>query len=1059
MDAAGTRERVSVDAHAAGAARRVASRSAELDGGGAGGGGGGAADGSRGAPARKEQVCSACGSRMTGQFVRALGGVYHLDCFRCADCGKGVANKFFSATADMVGEQGRLFPLCETDYFRRLDLLCSQCGGALRGSYITALGVKFHVEHFTCSVCPTVFGPQDSYYEHEGKVYCHFHYSTRFAIQCMGCGTAILKQYVEINRNNADEHWHPECYMIHRFWKIKLGRPPAPRGESEDETERLPMPGALSLPQADARRIGEAALPREVLELEARETPASLLQQQHDMEQRVFTIWRVLSTFEESSAACISDMLRHVSSGKYLGGVRFAGRFVLHVEVLFAAIDELEAQCRRLDARAIQYVREARMLCKKVVNFFSLFSHAQQTGARRMSITQELLSLVTGLAHYLKVLIRISLTSALRLDREYACKEALTSFLGRLDALVSHGGDDDGKVRGYASVPHGAEDAGATDLCVQCTHTIEEECLRTGVAPRWHWGCLRCRSCRRSVLRADGTPAPPRRGGDAADGAPRAVALAEFVYVGGAALCAECAPGDAACVPFAAVTRLEQYAFLLHVALNRLHVLLRKREAQAASPRMEAEPVSMLGELHVSDGSETSTLRRSQEMKRLETVFVDRHVSNKAKMPRISTVVGGPTAHRTQPGGEGEAGAAVRAAAGETRLPRGDEQAAAGAAGAAGGTIKPIRPPFARFNTDVLVREEEEVRKASGDVSPGLPTEENITLADIPHLLQAEQEREQSGDVGPGARRPISDLSPRELFVVKHVALARLRSSALAEHVRADEWGEFLDARKATFWGKLFKGGPARKEQRKRGVFGVALEQLVERSGTDSTLGAAATPLRVPTFVDDVVSAMKQMDVSVEGIFRKNGNVRRLKELADAIDREEESVNLLDDNPVQLAALLKKFFRELPDPLLTARLHPLFVLTQQVEDPVERHRLLQLVTVLMPKAHRDTMEVLFVFLKWVASFSHVDEETGSRMDLANLATVMCPNILYSRTNEPARGEAIQANRVVYHLLERQDEFWTLPSDMEPVLADRELLEDASEMSTHEALRRCAQYAR
>ena len=47
-------------------------------------------------------------------------------------------------------------------------------------------------------------------------------------------------------------------------------------------------------------------------------------------------------------------------------------------------------------------------------------------------------------------------------------------------------------------------------------------------------------------------------------------------------------------------------------------------------------------------------------MKRLETVFVDRHVSNKAKMPRISTVVGGPTAHRTQPGGEGEAGAAVR---------------------------------------------------------------------------------------------------------------------------------------------------------------------------------------------------------------------------------------------------------------------------------------------------------------------------------------------------------------------------------------------------------------
>lgn len=31
----------------------------------------------------KSQTCSACGKPMTGQFVRALGTVYHLDCFRC----------------------------------------------------------------------------------------------------------------------------------------------------------------------------------------------------------------------------------------------------------------------------------------------------------------------------------------------------------------------------------------------------------------------------------------------------------------------------------------------------------------------------------------------------------------------------------------------------------------------------------------------------------------------------------------------------------------------------------------------------------------------------------------------------------------------------------------------------------------------------------------------------------------------------------------------------------------------------------------------------------------
>lgn len=45
---------------------------------------------------------------------------------------------------------------------------------------------------------------------------CHFHYSTRFATKCVGCGVAILKQFVEINRNQQDECWHPECYMIQK---------------------------------------------------------------------------------------------------------------------------------------------------------------------------------------------------------------------------------------------------------------------------------------------------------------------------------------------------------------------------------------------------------------------------------------------------------------------------------------------------------------------------------------------------------------------------------------------------------------------------------------------------------------------------------------------------------------------------------------------------------------------------------------------------------------------------------------------------------------------------
>ena len=69
------------------------------------------------------------------------------------------------------------------------------------------------------------------------------------------------------------------------------------------------------------------------------------------METLVYRIWTNLSAFEESSAACISDMLQHVSNGSYLEAIRMAEKFILHVEVLFAAIDELDAGFARAQAK------------------------------------------------------------------------------------------------------------------------------------------------------------------------------------------------------------------------------------------------------------------------------------------------------------------------------------------------------------------------------------------------------------------------------------------------------------------------------------------------------------------------------------------------------------------------------------------------------------------------------------------------------------------------------------------------------------------------------------
>ena len=104
------------------------------------------------------------------------------------------------------------------------------------------------------------------------------------------------------------------------------------------------------------------------------------------------------------------------------------------------------------------------------------------------------------------------------------------------------------------------------------------------------------------------------------------------------------------------------------------------------------------------------------------------------------------------------------------------------------------------------------------------------------------------------------------------------------------------------------------------------------------------------------------------------------------------------------------------------------------------------------------MEVLFVFFKFVATFSYVDDETGSRMDAANLATVLAPSLLFTRAAEPTPTEAHIAQRVVCDMIEHQDDFWFVSEDLERALRDRALVSAAPELAPTEMLRLCAAYA-
>lgn len=1013
---------------------------------------------------------------VTYEFLLHTAHLTRADLSPTQDCDKIVASKFFPVPDHPPNQ----YPLCETDYFKRLDLLCYDCGGALRGSYITALDRKYHIEHFTCSVCPTVFGAQDSYYEHDGNVYCHFHYSTKFAQKCNGCQTAILKQFVEIFRNGVNQHWHPECYMIHKYWNVRLHTPPA-KGSVEEEHEVQRQRSRQNMEEG-----GDAS----------EEQRSTVKKEEEAVEYKVHWIWQTLSTFEERSATCISDMLLHVSNGAYMDGVVAAKKFITHVDLLFAAADQLDSRLQRRQKNAttappstrtfdtivhpgLSYSREAKLLCKKVVAFFQLLAESQDTGVRRLGVTQELLSLVTGLAHYLKLMIRICLSGALKLERDSGSSQGLESFLediSKLDDRLEEDGRRDPKADAEKYVDK------AADTCVICNKAVEDRCFNVG-SRVLHTQCLTCSKCGREMSE-DWISA-------------RWSESQERVW------CESHAPPDARSGVFVPVTRLKQYVHLLRVAHARLLATLRtsgalphtsddpnlagydSREGHTPSSDRDGPPLLRANTRSKSYAGRSGGGRKPGEpsyedtmgdIRRLRSTRMEKHLSNAGRHARKSRIIDGPEGMRP--------------------------------ASSDGPEMEPVSRR--RTGTFQIVNDTDANGEQVSHITFG--KQDTMTLDDIPRIVQAQQTREQrpnasryarqpmipqeprvrmlnghsrdfsgeelkSAERLPGTKKYFSELTALEYFIVRHVAVLTMEP-LLEGHFNQEELLDLIETKRTTFWskfGKAFVPKEKKTKVSKTAIFGVPLEQLLERDYEESTDGVGPGSLKIPSLVQEAVSAMKTMDMSVEGVFRKNGNIKRLNEAKEEIDlKGSVEMDLTKENPVQVAALLKKFLRELPDPLLTHKLNNLWITSQKIEDAERRRRVLHLTCCLLPKQHRDTMEVLFTFMNWVSSFSHVDEESGSKMDIHNLATVITPNIIHRGKENVPVDDSFLAIEAVHSLIECNESmcevssghpkqshrtsspltFTTqVPEELALILNDSSLFSNSADITTKEILKR------
>lgn len=188
--------------------------------------------------------------------------------------------------------------------------------------------------------------------------------------------------------------------------------------------------------------------------------------------------------------------------------------------------------------------------------FFALLSKTQDTGVRKLGVTQELLALVTSLAHYLKLLIRIGLQGALRLERDTGSSDQIYGFLERVDNLDAANEISAADLnKGLAGL-----DDQESDCCDACKNPIDDECIVLG-RRQWHKkpAHLVCGACQ-DVLTLD-------------------LARARWSEATNCPFCQTCAEQKGrdpqAISGFAYKSRLQQYVFLLRVALARLLSVLR----------------------------------------------------------------------------------------------------------------------------------------------------------------------------------------------------------------------------------------------------------------------------------------------------------------------------------------------------------------------------------------------------------------------------------------------------------------------------------------------------
>ncbi|XP_024918776.1 arf-GAP with Rho-GAP domain, ANK repeat and PH domain-containing protein 3 isoform X2 [Cynoglossus semilaevis] len=145
----------------------------------------------------------------------------------------------------------------------------------------------------------------------------------------------------------------------------------------------------------------------------------------------------------------------------------------------------------------------------------------------------------------------------------------------------------------------------------------------------------------------------------------------------------------------------------------------------------------------------------------------------------------------------------------------------------------------------------------------------------------------------------------------------------------------------------------------------------------------------IPIIVDSCMSFITQYGLGHEGIYRKNGAKSRIKLLMDEFRKDARNVKLrIGDHFIEdVTDVLKRFFREIEDPVFMADLHPMWQDAAKIPQKVQRLDRYKEIIKSLPRVNRTTLAALFGHLYRVQKCADLNQ-----MCTKNLSLLFAPSL-------------------------------------------------------------------